>query len=284
MKIAITGSSGFIGENLINYFKPLNNEIIKITREDFNSSIEKLIDKLNNVDVILNLAGASIDKRWNKNYKKTIFNSRILTTKKISDAIIKMENKPKLFISASAVGIYDDSIINDEENYSYSSSFLAEVCKKWENSALVTCNYVRTVILRFGIVLGNGGMLKKIVTPYKYGLGAKISNGKQNISWIHIKDLIEIFAFTIENTHVSGVLNATSPKYADNKNFSKTIAKTFNKPLLFTIPSFLIKLRFGEAAHIMLNGQKVYPKKLIEKGFKFQFPDLEMALQDIFKK
>ena len=266
MKIAIIGGSGFIGSFLAQKFK---NPLI-ISSKNFNE-----IEKIKNVDIVINLAGATILKRWSEDYKKILYSSRIKTTKKIVK-IINTSNV-KYFISTSAIGIYPNGCICDEDTH-LGNNFLANLSKEWEKEAL-KCNKP-TAILRLSVVLGNGGALKQMILPFKYGLGATIGRGCNYMSFIDIRDLFRIYDFLIKSK-LTGIFNASTPYPTTNYEFSKNLAKIFNKKVLFIIPPFFFKILYGKGAEVLLSSQRVYPKKLIENGFEFKYPTIEESLKSI---
>ena len=261
--VAIVGGRGFIGSNLAKNFK---NPII-IDKGDSLEPIKK-------VDVIINLAGATILKRWSEEYKKELYNSRIETTKKI----VSLMNENQYLISTSAIGIYEDGCICDEDS-SLADNFLANLAKDWEKEAL---KHKNTAILRLGVVLGkNGGAIQKMLLPFKLGLGGTIGRGCAYMSFIDLRDLIRIYEFLINN-RLTGIFNATSPIFTTNCEFSKTLAKALNRPLPFIIPPFILKLLYGEGASILLSSQRVYPKRLLEVGFKFEYENINKSLLTMF--
>jgi uncharacterized protein (TIGR01777 family) len=271
MKIAIIGASGFIGSHLKNYFP----DFIIINRND---TEKEIIKKLKDVDIVFNLAGATILKRWSKNYKKLLFNSRIETTKKL----VKVINKSNIkhFISTSAIGIYPDNTPCDEYCKITADDFLGHLAKEWEKEAK-KCNKI-TSIIRLGVVLGNGGALKEMLLPFKLGLGGIIGNGEMKMSWIDIEDLMRIYKFIIDKK-ITGIINATSPHPVTNKEFTKTLAKILKRPAIFKIPEFLLYLKYGEGASVLTSSKEVYPKRLLENGFEFKYPTLEQSLKHILK-
>lgn len=284
MKVAISGSTGFIGSRLSNELANQGWEIVPLTRCDFARDDANFAKKISGCNVIINLAGAPIMKRWTESYKKTILLSRIAPTLKITNAIHSLSEKPELFISASATGIYDSNGIWDEMNFSFSNDFLAEVCQAWETDAMLISGECRTVIVRFGIVLDKKeGALAKMLPIFRMGFGGPMGSGKQGFSWIHIKDLIGALLFLIKTKEISGPVNLVAPEFSDNKTYSKILAKTLHRPSLFKVPEFALKLFFGNGAEVLTTGQKVLPKKLIDSGYRFKFPDLAGALKAILK-
>mgnify|MGYP000231585073 FL=1 len=276
--IAITGASGFVGTSLTKYFSNLGYKIIAISRDILNNQ-EKLKDTLNQTDIVINLAGANIINRWSDSYKKLLYSSRIDTTSKIVNAINSIENKPKLLISTSAVGIYDNKSTHNE-NGTFSNDFLSNLCQDWEKEALKANNETTKVaIFRFGIVLGrDGGAFAKMITPFKLGLGGIIGSGNQAFSYIHIVDLLRAYQFVIENKF-SGVFNLTAPKPTTNLLFTRALGKVLRRPTIFPVPEFILKLIFSEGAKVLTDGQDVIPEKLLSLGFKFEYKNIEETLQ-----
>jgi uncharacterized protein (TIGR01777 family) len=276
--IAITGASGFVGTSLTKYFSNLGYKIIAISRDILNNQ-EKLKDTLNQTDIVINLAGANIINRWSDSYKKLLYSSRIDTTSKIVNAINSIENKPKLLISTSAVGIYDNKSTHNE-NGTFSNDFLSNLCQDWEKEALKANNETTKVaIFRFGIVLGrDGGAFAKMITPFKLGLGGIIGSGNQAFSYIHIVDLLRAYQFVIENKF-SGVFNLTAPKPTTNLLFTRALGKALRRPTIFPVPEFILKLIFSEGAKVLTDGQDVTPEKLLSLGFKFEYKNIEETLQ-----
>jgi uncharacterized protein (TIGR01777 family) len=282
MNIAISGSNGFIGKQLTFYFQAKGNDVRRISRIYEGTPANDLVTKLSGVDVVINLAGAPIVGRWTRKYKKTLFDSRMNTTRKIVEAISLMDKKPELLISASAVGIYSSVGDQTESNYRKANDYLGEICTAWEMEAKKAVPFSRVAITRFGIVLGkDGGALKRMLPLFRYGLGGKIASGKQGFSWIHVYDVIHAIEFIIENPKLSGEFNLTAPDVVNNSKFTKVLSKTLGKPALFTVPAFVLKLIFGEGVIAVAGGQFALPKHLTDEGFQFSFPDLENALQDI---
>ena len=276
--IAITGASGFVGSNLTEFFKNLNYKIIPISRDILNDE-SKLKNVLEESDVVINLAGANIIGRWTPQYKELLYSSRIDTTSKIVNAINIIENKPKLLISTSAVGIYDNKDTYNE-NGTFANDFLSILCQNWEKEALKATNETTKVsIFRFGIVLGkNGGAFAKMITPFKLCLGGIIGSGNQAFSYIHIDDLMNAYKFVIEK-NLDGVFNLTAPKPTTNFQFTKALGKVLNKPTIFPVPEFVLKLIFSEGAKVLTDGQDVVPEKLLSLGFKFNYKNIEETLK-----
>jgi uncharacterized protein (TIGR01777 family) len=272
MKVALTGATGFVGTKLRDVF---HNHVI-IERND---SQEQIIEKLKDVDVVINLAGAPIIKKWTREYKKVLFSSRIDTTKKLVHAI--NQSDVQYFISTSAIGIYPDDVPCNESCHRYADDFLATIVQKWEEEAQKT--NVPTAILRFGIVLGSdGGALKQMLLPFKLGVGGIIGNGKMKMSWIDIDDLKGIYQFLIEKRK-EGVFNATTPNPVSNYEFTKTLGNVLHRPTILPLPEFVLKLIFGEAASVLIGSKEIYPKELENAGFQFSYPTLKSSLEHLLK-
>jgi len=288
MKIAISGSTGFIGKQLSDYLLRSGNELIFIKRSDFRNGIYHLSNIVNSADVIINLAGSPVLVRWSGRNKEIIRISRIDTTKSLVEAVRKNESRqfPKVFINASAIGIYENSGIHDEYSHILGYDFLASVCKAWENEAfgLKDVN-LRLCIIRTGIVLGTtGGTFRKMLPFFKSGLGGRIGSGKQPFSFIHITDYCQAIGHLISNDNSSGIYNLVSPQPTTNKLFTSTLSGCLNRPAFFIIPGFILKMIYGEASEIVLKGTYVKPTRLLAEGFKFQFPDISSAICDLVKK
>ena len=280
MKIMISGSNGLIGGNLKNVLTQQGHNIIGLSR-DFSKPID-----FTDVDVVIHLAGENIaQKRWSEDQKNKIKNSRLIGTKQLSDQLAASEHKPSLFISSSATGYYGDRKDEDLDENSYpGTGFLPEVCVEWENSTKSAEDAgIRTVHIRTGIVLSKeGGALKKMLPPFLFGAGGILGNGKQFMSWISIKDEINAILFIIKNQTLNGPVNLTAPNPVNNYEFTKVLGKVIKRPTVAPLPGFIARIMFGEMADaILLTGNKVYPKKLIDAGFAFEHSTLDKALKSI---
>lgn len=291
MRYLISGGTGFLGSSLYKrLIKYKKNEIYVLTRDTLISSSNvtyiNSIDYSEKFDVIINFAGEPLDSaRWTQTQKNKILESRINSTKRIVEFINTTEDKPKLFLNSSAVGFYGHCQNKEftEESSPEKSSFSHYLCNSIEEEAKKTSNETRLVHLRNGIVLSKqGGALAKMLAPFEMGLGGKIGDGNQWMSWIHIEDYINALEFIIEHEQISGAVNLTSPNPSRNKDFAKALSNALFKPCIFTIPSFMAKFLYGEMAdELLLNGQKVLPKKLIDAGFNFKFKNLKDALNNL---
>ncbi len=295
-KVIITGGSGFLGsklsEALINEgfsvvsldFVPPKTTNILFLKADLSKSIPK-DDILKESWAIINLAGANIGVKWTPKYKETIYNSRILTTKNVVSLMSDPDFRPKVFISASAVGVYGDrgdEILDESSEIKENQGFLARVAKDWENEAKNAENHgVRTVILRQGHILGMGSIVQTLLPYYKWGIGGPIGSGKQYFPWIHIEDLVNLYIYLIKN-EVSGTINAVSGEPITNKEFSKVFAGVLKRPYFLFIPIFVLKIKFGEFADEVVKSQRVVSSKL-DKNFIFKFTSLKKSLENIFR-
>ncbi len=284
MRILINGGTGFIGTYLQ---RCLPGNITLLSRKP--NKNEKTICTLSpedQFDIIINLAGKPLDEeRWNKKVKASILESRIEATKKIISFIKSAHIKPKLLISASAIGFYGESQteIFNETSSPKNPAYGHYLCQEWEKCAFQAENYgVRTCITRFGIVLGKGGALQKMLFPFKLGLGASLGSGQQWMSWIHIKDVVKSIQFLINHDSCRGVFNFTAPSPITNIEFSNSLAHTLHRTRFLNIPASIATIIFGEMAEeILLKGQNVVPEHLKEEGFNFEFKSLKPALRDI---
>jgi uncharacterized protein len=283
MKIAVSGSNGYIAQNLIPELEAANHEIIRIQRSEL-GDVDQLANKLSDVDVVISLAGAPILKRWTRKNKKEIIRSRIDSTQNIVHAInrLPLENRPELFISASAIGIYSPNIVHTEESTSFSNDFVAEVVKKWENASDDLNPEVRKVIFRIGLILGKEAKtIQSLVPIIKLGLGGKIGSGKQPFPFIHIADAIRAIRWCIENKNAQGIYNLVAPENIDNRTFTRTLAESLNRPVIFTVPEFVLKIALGEASTLLLQSPQVIPERLLNEGFTFNFPDIRSTIKEI---
>jgi uncharacterized protein (TIGR01777 family) len=284
MVVAISGASGFVGGSLVQMFQGLGWTVRVINRDSFAMADNDFTSQIiSGADVVINLAGAPVSKRWTAAYKQEISASRTGPARKIVTAILAADNKPVLFISASAVGIYDSGNIHSESENSLSGSFLAGVCRSWETEAVRAAGVTRVVIMRLGVVLGpDGGALKKMYLPFSVGLGGKLGSGRQFMSFIHIADLLGIIRFIIENPAVEGIVNGVSPYPVSNEEFTRTLSRVLKQPAWLSIPAFALKLIYGEGAEIILEGQCVKPEKILDAGYRFRYPTLQNALVAIY--
>lgn len=267
MKIAIAGSTGFIGS----WLKKSFDDVVEVKRADFENNN---LDIIKECDILINLCGEPIIQRWNENTKKSIYTSRIETTKKL---VLALKNSNvKHFISTSAVGYYEDEKLFDENNAKNSSDFLGKLTKDWEKEALKAD--VLTTILRFGVVLDkSGGALQKMYTPFSFGLGGNIGDGQAWFSWIDLFDLISIYHFVIDRK-LSGIINATSPNPVKNYEFTKVFGKILKKPTFFSVPKTVLQLIFSEGSIALTASKRVVPAKLTESAFVFKYDTIQKSI------
>lgn len=298
MKIIIAGGSGFLGNALEKFFTEKQNEVIVLTRNPVKKNdvlwnarnIGDWANELNNADVLINMTGKSVDCRYNENNKAEILNSRINSTKVLQEAVDKCQNPPKTWLNASSVTIYvhAETQLMDEENGIIGDDFSMNICKSWETTFFEKTNpNVRKVALRTSIVLGNDdGAFPKLKTITKLGLGGKQGRGQQMMSWIHIMDFCKAIEHIIDDEKINGVINITAPNPIKNTNFMQQLRTQMH--ILFGIPSpvFLLELVaifIKTETELLLKSRNVYPKRLLESGFRFAFPSIELAFQDFLQ-
>ncbi len=295
MKVLITGGTGLIAQAFIKRFiKELKFTVLtrspKAAKKKLPTSVDLIdsLDKLNNLndfDAVINLAGEPIiDKRWHEQQKQLICQSRWQTTQDLVDLFSKSQTPPNVFLSGSAIGIYGNRL--DEELIENSTleqnDFPTQVCLQWEEIAQQAKTYTRVVTLRTGIVLStNGGALAKMIQPFKLGLGGRIGDGQQYMSWIHYQDHINAMFHILTTSSICGPVNIVSPQAERNQNFTKALAKKLHRPATFPMPKFVLKCLFGESSCLLLDSQKVQPKILLNSGFEFEYTNLSSALDDL---
>jgi len=306
MRILITGGTGLIGTNLLPVLSDTASRITILSRSVEGRSPHYLnveyvrwdakttagwAKVVNEADVVLNLAGENLagkgflPVRWTEERKSLILSSRIDAGKALTAAITSARKKPALFIQASAVGYYpthkDDRVIT--EGSPAGEDFLSRVSAAWEESTgTVESHGTRRAIIRIGMVLSNqGGALPRMLFPHRLYLGGPFGSGQQWYSWIHIEDVCQAIRYLIELPDAAGVYNFTAPNPVKSKTFSRILGQVISKPSYLPVPAFLFRLAFGEAADVVLKGQRVLPERLLESGFRFSFPALNSALQDL---
>lgn len=300
MKIFVTGGTGFVGSHLARKLAESSHEVTLLTRSLAKSPplpqgasylegnpAEKgaWMEKVPYHDGIINLAGSSIFERWTEAAKKAIRDSRLSTTRNLVQALSTRPSEPTFLLSTSAIGYYG---FREDEELDESShpgeGFLASLSQEWESAAQEAENYgARVVLLRFGIVLGKeGGALRQMIPVFRKYLGSSLGSGKQWFSWIHLQDLISVYLFLIEKHRISGPINCTSPQPVRNQELTKSLGEALGKPTFMpSVPGFLLRLLLGEFGSVLLRGQKVLPRRLLEEGYRFQFPDLKGALKNL---
>lgn len=302
-RIIVTGATGLIGQKLVKDLIDRGDEVIVFSRnaEKAKSIFPRALEcvewnyrkpdlwksKLENSDVVIHLAGINLfSKRWNDDFKKAVLESREVSTNNLVEVIKSCANKPEVFISASGVGYYGDcgeTVLN--ENSLKGNDFLADVCEVWESESVnVEASGVRSVQVRTGLVLSpEDGALKQMLPAFKFFIGGPLGNGKQWSSWLHIDDIVGIYIYAIENKNLSRAVNAASPNPVRMKEFANTLGKVLNRPSLFPVPKFVLKIVVGEAAEVVTASQRVDVKKLLRSGYVFKFENLEDALRKLLK-
>jgi len=296
MKCILSGGTGFIGRHIVDRLLQDHHYVGLWTRKPGNETRHAIAsylwdplrndpsdDSVNNMDAVIHLAGEPVAQRWNPAVKARIRDSRVLGTRRLVDTIARVRHKPKILISASAIGIYGDR--GDEiltESSAPGSGFLADTCRAWEAEAdRATELGLRVVKLRIGFVLGkNGGALAKMAPAFRFGLGGRLGSGKQWMPWIHVADIAELVVHALTND-VAGVWNATSPNPVLNSAFTKELARAVHRPALFPVPPFALKLAFGELAQHMLDSARVVPEAALQAGYNFRYPELGPTLADL---
>ena len=288
MRIVISGASGFIGKSLCEHFISQGHDIIKIQRSHYKLNIHIFKELFRETDVLINLSGEPVVKRWTRRGKRRIYSSRIDTTKKIITAFTLLKYRPRLFISASATGIYNfNETKHTETSTDFASNNIAELVKAWEDAIAGVNNLVdvRLIIMRLGVVIGKkSSAFQKMKNPYYWGLGGRIGNGRQYFPIIHIEDVINAVDFFIENKTTSGIYNLSIPEPVTNRDFSKTMGKILHSPSFMIIPEFMLKIIYGKGANALIKGAHVLPKRLLSEGYTFLFPDAEKVITQALKK
>jgi hypothetical protein len=299
MKVAITGATGFVGSRLVEQLQARGDQPLILTRNRDAAlkafpNLEVVAynptesgswqEAISGCDAVVHLAGEPIaESRWTPKQKQEILNSRQLSTQKIVEAIVKANPKPAVLVNASAIGYYGTSeTATFEETSASGNDFLAEVCQKWETEAKKVKDVgVRLVILRLGIVLGDGGALAKMLPPFKLFAGGPLGTGKQWFSWIHRDDLVNLIIEALMRSDVEGVLNATAPNPVRMSELCQTLGDVLNRPSWLPVPGFALEALLGEGAQLVLEGQQVLPKRTTSYGFNYQYPTLKQALEEI---
>lgn len=298
MKITISGASGLIGRRLLKNLANDGHSLQVLSRHagtnmPGNVKVfawdpakgEPPADALRDVDAVIHLAGEPVAQRWSELNKRRIRDSRVMGTRNLVQALERLRARPATLVCASAIGYYgsrgDETLTEQSDS---GGGYLAEVCREWEaEAARAEALGMRVARVRTGVVLdGRGGALKKMLPPFRMGVGGKIGSGNQWMSWIHIEDLADVFRFALDS-RVAGPLNGVSPNPVTNAEFTKTLAATLHRPAIFPMPEFALKLMFGEMAEVVLASQRVLPNALEEAGYKFKYPDLANALADVLK-
>ena len=297
MKIFITGATGFVGSNLAKSLVHAGHRVIAVSRSEPQQRVDPdtyhfiAADttrsgpwqrELADADAVVNLAGASIFKRWTKKYKKQIYDSRILTTRNVVDAL--PSETDIVLCSASGSGYYGnrkDDILKEDERAG--SDFLAGVSIDWEREALLaSAKGARVAVMRFGVILGkNGGAMAKLIPAFKMFVGGPLGDGKQWFPWLHLDDLMAAIEFVLDHQEVNGPLNFCAPNPVRNRELAHALGEVLGRPSAMPAPAFMIRLAMGEFGDVFLGSQRAVPAKLLNHGFSFQYPEIRGAIRAI---
>jgi uncharacterized protein (TIGR01777 family) len=302
MKIVIAGATGFIGRQLTSSLLEQGSSVVVLTRNPGNTQAAHPALKfalwdgenagswnqyLDGADAIINLSGQSIGaRRWTVRRKLELQASRVNSTNALVDAMKNCRTRPRVFLNASAVGYYGNVETGDvTEEHPAGNDFLGGLCLNWESTALTAIDLgVRVVLLRSGIVLDpKAGALQRMLLPYRLFVGGPLGSGQQWLPWIHREDEVRAILFALEREQISGPVNLAAPEPVTMLRFSRVLGKALHRPSFFPVPSFVLRTVLGEMADIVLTGQRVIPKKLLEAGFEFRFPALTAALADLLR-
>jgi uncharacterized protein (TIGR01777 family) len=298
MKILVTGSTGLVGSALIPALKSSGHQIVRLVRSKPKDASEVYWNpeqgtinavELEGLGAVVHLAGENLAAgRWTDEKKQRIRESRIKGTRLLSETLAQLNEKPAVLVSASAVGFYGsrgDEVLTEQS--ASGSDFLAEVCREWELATQAAAQAgIRVVNLRFGVIFsGEGGALKKMLLPFRLGVGGKLGSGHQYMSWIAIDDAVGAIEHALQNDSLRGPVNVVAPQAATNREFTKTLGRVLSRPTIFPVPAFAARLAFGEMADAtLLSSQRVEPERLNEAGYSFKYPTLEAALRHVLNK
>lgn len=305
MKVAITGGTGFVGSGLVKALQAAGHEVLVLTRDT--AKARKIFPTvafpdvtpiaytpqasgdwqaaISGCDGVVNLAGAPISERWTAAHKRAMMASRQIGTEKLVEAIAQADAKPQVLVSASAIGYYgtSETATFDETSAPVDNDFLSQICQAWEAAAqkVKDIDGVRLVIPRIGIVLGDGGALERMLTPFRLFAGGPIGSGKQWFSWIHRDDLVAILMRALTDESMSGIYNATAPSPVRMGQACEALGEALNRPSWLPVPDFVIEALLGDGAIVVLEGQQVLPKHLQTAGFDYQYPTVGQAMKAV---
>jgi uncharacterized protein (TIGR01777 family) len=306
MRVFLTGGTGLIGSRLVRRLRERGDEVKLLTRRP-DAVREKFadctlvagdpmnagpwMDAIEDCDAVINLAGENIfGRRWNDDFKRLLIDSRVKTTDNVVAALVRKPRTDagatKVLVNASAIGYYGPR--GDEELGEDSppgQDHQAQICVAWEKAALAAQPAgVRVALLRIGVVMDReGGALAAMLTPFKLGVGGRAGSGRQWLAWVHHADVVGLLLLALDRADAHGPINATAPSPVTNASFTKALGRALHRPTIFPVPSFALKLRFGEVADVILTGQRVVPLAALRLGYQFQFPTIDAALADVLK-
>ena len=293
MKTLVTGCSGLVGTELAHRLRGNGHEVVPLVRTEGSTGIrwnpsEGKIDAaaLEGFDAVVHLAGENIaDGRWTSAKKERILNSRVGSTKLLADTLARLNRQPRVLVSASAIGYYGNrGDLECDESTTPGDDFLADVCRRWEEASSSASEAgMRVVNARIGVVLTpRGSILKKILFPFRMGVGGVVGNGSQYMSWITLDDLVSVLVELVESDQYRGPVNTVSPQPVTNRVFTKALGRALRRPTIFPMPAFAARLAFGEMADaLLLSSTRVVPGRLSEHGFTFKHPDIDTAFSKI---
>jgi uncharacterized protein (TIGR01777 family) len=305
MRIFVTGGTGQVGRRLVSHLGQRGDQVVVLTRrpdvaqKHFGDQVAVVagdpmqpgdwMTGVEDCDAVVHLAGENVfARRWNAAFKQRLRDSRVLTTRNVVEALRRSPNRgdgqPKILVNASAIGYYGPRGDEDlDENSGPGEDFLARVCIEWEGAAReAEVLSVRVALVRIGVVLDPAaGALTKLLTPFKLFVGGPVGSGRQWLSWIHHQDLTGILCLALDHPDARGPLNGTAPHAQTNRDFSRALGKALHRPSLLKTPGFALRLGLGEVAHLLVTGQKVYPRKALALGYTFRFPTVDPALADL---
>jgi uncharacterized protein (TIGR01777 family) len=291
MRVAVVGATGLIGRRLVGALAGRGDEVVALVRGDGEVPGARVVPwdpavgdvpagALDGCDAVVNLAGSTIGRRWNEDVKRDILKSRIEPTDRLVAAL--GAGGPRVLVNASAVGYYGNREERVDESSLPGSGFLAEVCRRWEAAARAAeAAGVRVVVLRSGIVLdATGGALASMLPPFKLGLGGAVGGGRQWLPWIHKDDQVGLILRALDDAAISGPVNCVAPGIVRQADFAKVLGHAVHRPAVAPTPAFAIRMMLGEGAQIILEGQHVVPRRALDAGYEFRFPELAAALDD----
>ena len=284
MRVAVTGASGTIGREVVRQLRERDDEVVIVSRDPVSAGPGAVgwdgLD-LSGIDGVINLAGSPIDQRWNDEGKRRIRDSRLDSTRRVVDALLAADPRPRVLVSQSAEGYYPRSGAPVSEDSGPGAGFLSGVVDAWEAEARKAEEFgVRVVTARTGVVISkNGGALPKMLTPFKLGVGGPVAGGEQPFPWIHVSDAAGALIFLLDTEGATGAVNVVSPDKQTNKTFTKALGNAIHRPTVFPVPSFAIKMLYGEMGSTVTEGSNPDPSKLEQLGYRYNNPRLEDALR-----